>query len=149
MNFERIKEIREFEELTQQKMADLLKIKRSAYSLWELNINTIPLIKLNQFCNTFKISMDYIVGLSDIKYCDLRYNEINMTDIGKKLKQTRKGLKITQEKLAKLLNTTHSAISAYENGITIIPTLFLIEIAKISNTSLNWFCNKTESKEIL
>ena len=41
-----------------------------------------------------------------------------------------------------LINTTHSVISAYENGKTIISTLFLIEIAKITNKSLNWFLNK-------
>ena len=55
--------------------------------------------------------------------------------------QTRKKLKLTQEKLAKKFNTTHSAISAYENGITLIPTIFLIEFSKISNKSIDWFCS--------
>ena len=149
MKFDRIKEIREFEELTQENMASILNVKRSAYSLWELNINTIPLYKLNSLCNKFKVSMDYLVDLSDTKYYDLTYNEIDIKELGKRLKQARKELKMTQEKLAKLLNTTHSAISAYENGVTIIPTLFIIEIAKISGISLNWFCNKTICKQII
>lgn len=149
MIFNRIKEIRESEELTQEKIASLLEVKRSAYSLWELNINTIPLIKLNNFCNTFKINMDYIANLSDKKHCELTYCEIDTKELGKKLKQVRKELKMTQEKLAKILNTTHSAISAYENDVTIIPTLFLVEISKISKISLNWFCGKTENRVIL
>ena len=48
----------------------------------------------------------------------------------------------TQEKLADKLNTTHSVISAYESGKTAVPTLFMIEIAKITKKSLNWFLNK-------
>ena len=80
MKFDRIKEIREFEELTQENMASILNVKRSAYSLWELNINTIPLYKLNSLCNKFKVSMDYLVDLSDTKYYDLTYNEIDIKE---------------------------------------------------------------------
>ena len=35
-----------------------------------------------------------------------------------------------------------SVISAYESGKTAVPTLFMIEIAKITKKSLNWFLNK-------
>ena len=44
--------------------------------------------------------------------------------------------------MASKLNTTHSVISAYESGKTAVPTLFIIEIAKITKKSLNWFLNK-------
>lgn len=148
MNFDRIKLIREEKELTQMQMAEILNVKRSAYSLWEINKNVIPLVKLNKFCNIFSLSMDYITGLSDIKEYDLRYSELDTKDIGKRFKQARKELNFTQEKLAKIFNTTHSAISAYENGVTMIPTIFLIEFAKISNISLNWFCGKTDNQQI-
>ena len=149
MNFDRIKLIREENELTQREISEILNIKRSAYSLWEINKNVIPLVKLNQFCNTFSLSLDYIVNLSNIKTRDLNYIDIDIKEVGKRLRQIRKELKITQEKLASKFNTTHSAISAYENGITLIPTLFLIEFAKLSNVSLDFFCGKTNSKTIL
>ena len=149
MNFDRTKLIREENELTQREISEILNIKRSAYSLWEINKNVIPLVKLNQFCNTFSLSLDYIVNLSNIKTRDLNYIDIDIKEVGKRLRQIRKELKITQEKLASKFNTTHSAISAYENGITLIPTLFLIEFAKLSNVSLDFFCGKTNSKTIL
>ena len=148
MNFERIKLIREENELTQMKMAEILNIKRSAYSLWEINKNIIPLIKLNEFCNIFKLSMDYVSGLSNIKTKKLIFSNLNTKEIGKRFKQVRKELNLTQEKLAKKFNTTHSAISAYENGITLIPTIFLIEFSKLSNVSLDFFCGKTNDKKI-
>ena len=148
MNFDRIKFVREERELTQMEMAELLNVKRSAYSLWEINKNIIPLIKLNNFCNIFSLSMDYIARLSDIKTYELKHGDLDIKEIGKRFKQARKELNYTQEKLAKIFNTTHSAISAYENGITMIPTIFLIEFSKISQISLNWFCGKTNDKNI-
>ena len=48
-------------------MAKIMKVSRSTYSGWENNIDSIPLIKLNDFCNYFNLSMDYVVGISDKK----------------------------------------------------------------------------------
>ena len=61
-----------------------------------------------------------------------------------KLKEARKSINYTQEKLASKLNTTHSVISAYESGKTTISTLFIIEIAKMTNKSLNWLLDKVQ-----
>ena len=146
MNFDKLKYIREEKELTQQQMADILGVKRSAYSLWEINKNTIPLTKLVDFCNKFNVSLDYITGLSDKRRKLITPIEFNLEKVGKKIKIIRKDLNLTQEKLAKIFNTTHSGISAYENGKTIIPTIFLIEFAKISNVSLDWFVGISEKK---
>lgn len=141
----RIKEIRLDLGLTQSQMANLLNVTRSAYSLWEIEKNIIPLVKLCEFSNTFKISLDYITKLSN----DNQFNDnvfLNKKELGKKIKVIRKQKNLTQEKLAKLLNTTHFAISAYENGVTLIPTIFLLEICKITNKSMNWCFNN--AKEI-
>ena len=43
MNTDKIKEIRDELEITQKEIAEKLSVTRSAYSLWEININTIPL----------------------------------------------------------------------------------------------------------
>ena len=120
----------------------MLLCTRSAYSLWEINKNTIPLYYLNKLSNILNVNIDYLVNLSDKKYIKFDKCEINKIELGKKLKIARKSINYTQDKLAQKLNTTHSVISAYENGKTIISTLFLIEIAKITNKSLNWFLNK-------
>ena len=146
MNFEQIKRIREELDLTQKEIANMLNVTRSAYSLWEIGKNVIPLKKLNDFCNHFKLSLDYVVGLSDKNRKNLNYVEINPKELGKRIKLARKELNLTQEKIAEKFNTTHSAISAYENGVTLIPTLFLIELSKISNVSLDFFCGKCDIK---
>lgn len=142
MNTERIKNIREELELTQEEMAKKIGCTRSAYSLWEINTNTIPLNYLNRISNFFNINIDYLVYLSNQKHIKFNKVDINKISLGKNIKLARKEKHFSQEYLAKKLNTTHSVISAYESGKTKVPTLFLIEIAKMTEKSLNWFLEK-------
>lgn len=142
MNTERLKDLRDELEITQNDIANMLGCTRSAYSLWEINKNTIPLYYLNKISNILNVNIDYLVNLSDKKNILFKKEEIDRIELGNRIKQARKSINYTQEKLANKLNTTHSVISAYESGKTAIPTLFMIEIAKITNISLNWFLNK-------
>ena len=142
MNIEKIKYIRDELEITQEDISKILGCTRSAYSLWEINKNTIPLYYLNKMANELNINIDYLVDLSNDKYLEFKKNEIDKTELGKRIKYARKSINYTQEKLAAKLNTTHSVISAYEKGKTNVPTLFIIEICKLTNKSLNWLLNK-------
>jgi len=49
----RLKDIREDNDLSQEKMAQILHVKRSAYSLWELGISIIPFNHLYDFASYF------------------------------------------------------------------------------------------------
>lgn len=142
MNSNKIKKLREDNELTQEELAKKLGCTRSAYSLWEINKNTIPLYYLNRISNIFNINIDYLVDLSDKKVITFKKVDIDRIELGKNIKKARKSINYTQNKLAAKLNTTHSVISAYESGKTAVPTLFIIEIAKITDTSLNILLSK-------
>ena len=144
MNTEKIKYLRDELEITQNDIANILGCTRTAYSLWEINKNTIPLYYLNKLANEFDINIDYLVDLSNSKKMEFRKNEIDKIELGKRIRQAWKSINYTQEKLALKLNTTHSVISAYESGKTSVSTLFLIEIAKLTNKSLNWLLNKID-----
>lgn len=144
MDMIRIKDIREELELTQKEMADSLGVTRSAYSLWEINKNVIPLYYLNKISNIYNINIDYLAGLSNDRNVKFKKKDIDKINLGKRIRQARKESNYTQEKLAKKLNTTHSVISAYESGKTSVPTLFIIEIAKLTDKSLNWLLDKED-----
>ena len=143
MKFKRIKAIREDSDLTQTEIASILQVNRSAYSLWELGINTIPLNKLNEFCNFFNLSLDYILEITDVKNYTLVNKNINKVILSKRLKEIRKKERKTQEEIARLLNTTHSTWSAYENNKVLIPTIFIWKFAKEYNCSIDWLCGRT------
>lgn len=65
INFNRLKDIREDNDMNQTKIAKILNVNRSTYSLWELGINIIPLKKLCDFADYFNFSIDYILGLTN------------------------------------------------------------------------------------
>lgn len=64
---ERIREIREDNALTQQKIADLLHIGQRTYSDYESGKTRIPIDNLLILARFYNVSMDYLSGASDIK----------------------------------------------------------------------------------
>ena len=128
MNFQKLIELREDSILKQKDIANVLNITQQTYSLWE---------------NGTKISMDYVLGLSNVRQYDIVNRVIDKKIIGIKLKEFRKEKNITQEELANILNTTHSTISAYESGKTTILTAFAYEICKRYNISMDYLCGRT------
>lgn len=64
----------------------------------------IPLKHLNSLCNYYDVSMDYVLGLSNVRQYDIVNRVIDKKNIGIKLKEFRKEKNITQEELANILN---------------------------------------------
>lgn len=139
--FKRIKYIREENELTQIQLAKILNTSNSMISKWENNTKFITLEKLNEFCNYFNTSMDYVAGLTN-ENKPIKKNYIDKQIVATKIKQIRKDNNITQKQLANILNTSQSTISGYENANTLILTSFLYQIAKKLNTKMDYICDK-------
>ena len=64
---ERIREIREDNSLTQQKIADLLHIGQRTYADYESGKTRIPIDSLLILARFYDVSLDYITGASNIK----------------------------------------------------------------------------------
>ena len=75
--------------------------------------------------------------------------EINPEKCSIRLKELRKEKKLTQVKLAQSLNTSHSVISSYEKGKTLILTSFLYTICKKYNISADYLLGKIDSPKYL
>lgn len=146
MNFKNLIEIREDLGLKQKDVANVLGISQQTYSLWENGTKIIPLKHLNALCNYYNLSMDYMLGLSNIKNGSVINRNLDKKLIGIRLKEFRIENGITQESLAKTLNTTHSTISAYESGKTTILTAFAFEICRKYNMSMDYLCGRIDDK---
>lgn len=99
MNTEKIKNIRDELEITQEDISRVLGCTRTAYSLLEINKNTIPLYYLNKISNAYNINIDYLVDLSNEKYIKFEKTEIERVKLGKKIKEARKSINYTQKNL--------------------------------------------------
>lgn len=131
----RLKDIRENNDLKQKDIAKILNISRPNYTGWETKEKIIPLERLNDFCNYFNINMNYVIGLTNDKVVINKKIILDKKVIGENIKEFRNKNNITQEELALKLGTTHSVISAYENEHTRILTAFLINLCKVYSLS--------------
>lgn len=139
-NNERLIEIRENNNLSQRDLASILNVSKSTYARWETQEQIIPLNRLVDFCNYFKVSMDYALNLSNENKYKKPISYLDRKLIGNNIKLIRKKFNLTQQNLADLLNTSHSTISAYEAGKTLILTIFAYQICLKYNISLDWLC---------
>jgi len=66
MYLKRLKDLREDNDLSQETIANVLKITRPQYSLYESGKRDIPVDLLSVLANYYNTSIDYIVGLTDV-----------------------------------------------------------------------------------
>lgn len=148
MIYERMKDIRTYFGNTQKELADILGVSRSTYAGWENGLDAIILPKLNDFCNYYGVSLDYICGLTNTKKYDIINDKIDKSVLGNNLKEIRTNNKHTQEKVANIINVDQSNYSKCELGKMYIHTYALIEFAKHYKVSIDWLCGKTKDSEI-
>lgn len=67
MEFERIKNLREDNDLTQQQLADELNISQRTYSHYELGSRKMPLEILIKLADYYNCSVDYLLGRTQKK----------------------------------------------------------------------------------
>ena len=63
--YERLRDLREDNDLTQAQVAKVLNTTQQVYSRYEMGINEVPLHHLITLSKFYKVSTDYILGLSD------------------------------------------------------------------------------------
>lgn len=67
MYFKRIGDLRQDNDLTQQDVADLLNCRREVYRRYEKGIREIPVSYAIILARHYKVSLDYLLDLSDKK----------------------------------------------------------------------------------
>ena len=74
MYLRRLKDLREEHDMTQQNVGDILHCNRKVYGRYERGQAEIPASMLVILAKYYRVNLDYIYGLSDIKDID-RWNK--------------------------------------------------------------------------
>ena len=136
-----LKECREELEITQEELGNILGVSRKTVTGWENNYDSMPLPKMIRFCNLYKISADFLNGLSKSNnYIEL--DKPNKIKIGKKLKLIRQKLNLTQQELADECMISQATYSGYENGKYLITLLTLYTICYNHKISMDFILKK-------
>lgn len=130
MIIKNFKSSRENLEIKQKDIAELFSVHFTTVSGWETGKDTIPIERLVDYANHYNFSLDYLFGIKSYneEYLPLK---LDLEVIAHNLRQIRKKNNLTQEQLAKKMNTTQASYSHYENATNMIPTIFLYNLTKI------------------
>lgn len=142
INFNRLKDIREDNDINQEQMAKILNVKRSTYSLWELGINIIPLKNLCDFADYFDFSIDYILGLTNNRKNSNLIKGLDLVKLGNNIRHLRTNKELSQENIADMIGVSQACITRYEKGLICISTSNLYKLSKEFKVSLSELCGK-------
>ena len=67
MNVNRLKEIREDKDLFQKDIANILNITQQQYNKYEMGVNIMSGEKYDKLANYYNVSVDYLMGRTDIR----------------------------------------------------------------------------------
>lgn len=141
-----LKYCREELEMTQTELGYVFGVSKYTVSGWETGKDTMPLNKLIKFCNLYNYSLDFVVGLTRK---NTKYNlnaTIDKRQIGKKLKEIRKSLNLTQQQLSDECGFFQTTYGGYETGRYLINTINIYTICKKYKISMDWIVNRTNHK---
>lgn len=125
-----LRKSRKLLDIKQKDVANIFDVDISTVSGWETGKDMIPLKKLVEYANYFDYSLDYLFGISkeNIPYKPLT---IDLNVVANNLRKVRNLNNLSQEYIAKRINTTQSAYSHYETATNLITTTFLFNLTRI------------------
>ncbi len=135
-----------YNNISASSIAKMLNISKKTLSNYANGDAYIPLKHLNELSNLFDVSIDYILGFNKKKkYKNMKKLDVlNSELIGKRLKDCRKKLNISQSDLANNIGINKSSISKYESGKNLILTVVLYSICKDYKISADYLLGKID-----
>lgn len=132
-------------EMTQTELGYIFGVSKATVANWENGYGVIPLKKLIKFSNYSNYSLNYICGLTRINHIYNNKEKANKEKIGKRLKEFRKHLGLSQQKFSDACHIPQSTYSHYEIGYKLITTFNLYTISKTYNVSLDYLVGRNDN----
>lgn len=146
MHMNKLKELRLEKNLSQEVMAKFLNIKQNSYSQYETETRDMPTIILRKLSNIYKVNIDYILNLTDIKKLYPKSKIINNYQMNR-FREIRENYDLYQKDIGKVLGITQMAYSPYETGQADISTKKLITLAKYYNVPIDYLLYLTDERK--
>lgn len=124
---QRFKELRLDQNCTQDKLAETFFLNKSSISRYESGKQIPETPMLSEFASYFGVSLDYLMGRTDIK-----------NDIGNRLRQLRTQSGLTQKEVAYRIGINNKTLSGYENNVSTPDPETLQMLAKFYNSSTDY-----------
>ena len=144
----RLEDLRTNRDLKKNEIAKIIGVTPSIYCEWENDRLAIPTKRLYKLAEFFEINIDYMLRLDNKKRRIKKNTDLNRKSVANNLKELRKDINISMREEARILNTTSSVVSNFENNKTLILGTFLVELCKKTNYSIDWVLGRSDIKKI-
>ena len=124
---QRIKEIRDYYDLTQQQFADELGLKRNTIATYETTDKEPSNNVIIAICKIWNISEDW-----------LRHGNGKMSSIGQRIKEIRNYYELTQTGLGNIIGVKGNTITNYENDLRNPSNSVILSICRELSISEDW-----------
>lgn len=145
----RYEELRTNKEKRQGDIAEILNVKRNTYSKWENEINDMPVEKANILANYYKVTFDYMLGLTRNNNFIDKDMFVDWNLFVERLVKLRKDTKLSQEQVSEKLGFAQQTYSHFEVGDRRPTTLKVLIIAQFYNKSVDYLLGRTDNPDIL
>ncbi len=135
----KLRELRKEQNKTLKEVAEALGTSHQVISRYELEITQPDFETLIRIANYFNVSVDYLLGRTEIKDSQCFNN--------KRLLELRKSKNLTQSELAQKLNLTQQAYARYENCQREPDYKTLCSIANFFNVSVDYLLGRTDERQ--
>ena len=133
--------------LTQKEFGHILGISKSYVSDIENGYTGLSIEHINTICNNYNVSFDYMFGFCErINRNIIKVEKIDLKLLGSHIKEIRKELGFTQDKLSQKLNISRPLVTHYEKGIRTISTADLKGFCELTGASADWCVGKLNKR---
>ncbi len=143
-----LKYCREELEMTQTELGYVFGVSKNTVSGWENAHDTMPFNKLVKFCNLYNYSLDFVCGFTRKNITYKIPIKADKKQIGKKLKELRGKLNLSQQALANECSFSQATYSSYETGKYLINSMTIYTICKTYNISMEWLTGRSNNIHI-
>lgn len=138
----RLKDLREEKDLTQQEIGSILNIARSTYAEYEIERREISITSLITLADYYKTSIDYILYRTDDRRNYKKTNIIPTKNFNR-IKELRNKTNKSQKETALELSIPKSTYIKYEQKLISINNTLLHIFADYFNTSIDYIVGIT------
>lgn len=142
MYFNNLKNLRNNREITQEELAQILKVNRSTYKNWENGIVMIPIEIADELSMFYNVRLSYILGLENKKNSNGKIKKMEYDVLLKNLSILKKENHNSYEEIGAYIECAKSTCQRYFKGTIRIPIDRLISLAELYEIDLDKLCGK-------
>lgn len=132
----RIRQLRKERMLTQAELAKSVDVQPNLVTMWENSTTEPPASAIIPLANALKCDPMWLLdGPSELTNI---IRGVNMSSVGKRIREARESLGMTPDELERILNAPEGTVFRWETRKATPSSKYIDELAKALNTSVTW-----------